>query len=58
MITSSKFYSFLAVCVLINIVVNGWAIYRGLLFIADHKLPGLQLTQGALAFTQTLVGKI
>jgi hypothetical protein len=56
MFSTEVFYLFIASLVIILFSVNGWAIYRGLLYNAEIKVPGLQLHHGALAFTDSLIG--
>jgi len=46
----------IGVAVAVAVSLNGWAIFRGRIFRADLKIPGLALENGGLAFTPSLLG--
>ena len=58
MFTPTQVYLILGFFLGLTLGLNGWAIYRGLLFIAEHNVPGLELQNNALAFTTTLLGNV
>lgn len=55
---STQVHFFLGFLLALNIAINGWAITRGLLFVAETDVPGLKLQKHALAFTKTLLSRI
>ena len=52
-----KVHFFLGLLLAFSLGMNSWGIYRGLLFVAERHVPGLQLQKNVLVFTKTLLGR-
>lgn len=56
MLQLKTIYIFLAFLVALVSILDGWAIFRGIVYTADLRLPGLKLEHGALLFDSALIG--